>query len=81
MIPKKHTAPMLEGRRARLEEKTENRAGQGISAGTIVTIKHVVKGKGLEIKTEKCPYCGQFAIIRGVSREILTLLPEGDGHE
>lgn len=74
MIPKSYTGPMLEGRKARLDIDTANRAGCGIGEGTIVTILRVVRGKGLEIKTEKCPHCGQYAYISGVSRESLTLI-------
>lgn len=74
MIPKSYTGPMLAGKKARLDVDTSNRAGSGIGAGTIVTILRVVRGKGLEIKTEKCPHCGQYAYISGVSRENLTLV-------
>lgn len=74
MIPKSFTEPMLKNRKARLDIDTANRAGCGISAGTIVTILRVVRGKGLEIKTEKCPQCGQYAYISGVSRENLSLI-------
>ncbi len=76
MIPKKYTAALLEGRYATTERRMRNGAGEGISAGAIVRIRRVVRGKGLEIETEKCPHCGQFAVISRVSREDLTLLPE-----
>lgn len=41
-----------------------------------MTIANVVRGKGLYIKTEKCPHCGQYAYIIGVSREDLELIEE-----
>ncbi len=53
-----------------------NGAGDGVSPGTIGTIKDVVRGKGITFETAKCPCCGQFAYITGVNRSDLTLAPE-----
>ncbi len=77
MIPKKYTGEMLRGRKARTLKDIANKGGCGISAGSIVTIINVVRGKGLYIKTEKCPQCGQYAYITGVVRAELELI-EGD---
>ena len=74
MISKKYKGTELKGKKAKVDCDIRNGGGQGISAGSIVTIVNVVRGKGLTIKTEKCPHCGQYAYITGVSREILTLL-------
>lgn len=76
MISKKYTGEMLRGRKARVLVDIANKGGCGVSAGGTVTIVNVVRGKGLYIKTEKCPHCGQYAYIIGVSREDLELIEE-----
>lgn len=76
MIPRKYTGEMLKGRKATLTRDIRNGAGEAIGNGATVTITGVVRGKGLTIKTEKCPHCGQYAYITRVQREDLTLLPE-----
>lgn len=75
MIPRKFTGEMLKGRKATLERDIRNVAGVAIGKGATVTITEVVRGKGLTIKTEKCPHCGQYSYITRVKREDLTLLP------
>ena len=77
MIPKKYTGEMLKGRKARCLCDISNKGGHGISAGSTVTIVNVVRGKGLYVKTEKCPHCGQYAYINGVARNELELMEEG----
>lgn len=74
MIPKKYTGKMLKGRKARCLTDIANHGGCGVSEGTVVTILNVVRGKGLYIKTEKCPHCGLYAYITGVKPEDLGLL-------
>ena len=74
MISKKYKGVELKGKKAKVDRDIRNGAGQGISAESMVTIVNVVRGKGLTIKTEKCPHCGQYAYITGVEREYLTLL-------
>lgn len=76
MIPKKYTGEMLRGRKVRTLKDITNKGGCGISAGSIATIISVVRGKGLYIKTEKCPHCGQYSYITGVRREELELTGE-----
>lgn len=56
MIPRKFTGEMLKGRKATLERDIRNVAGVAIGKGATVTITEVVRGKGLTIKTEKCPH-------------------------
>lgn len=73
MIPEKYTGEMLKGKKVRCDVDMRNGAGCGISAGSLATIKKVVRGKGITIQTEKCPCCGQYAYITGVPRENLTL--------
>lgn len=75
MIPRKFTGEMLKGRKATLERDIRNVAGVAIGKGATVTITEVVRGKGLTIKTEKCPHFGQYSYITRVQREDLTLLP------
>ena len=75
MIPRKFTGEMLKGRKATLERDIRNVAGVAIGKGATVTITEVVRGKGLTIKTEKGPHCGQYSYITRVQREDLTLLP------
>ena len=74
MISKKYKGVELKGKKAKVDYDIRNGGGQGISAGSTVSIVNVVRGKGLTIKTEKCPHCGQYAYITGVAREELTLL-------
>lgn len=76
MIAKKYKGVELKGKKAKVDCDIRNGAGQGIGKGSIVTIVGVVRGKGLTIKTEKCPHCGQYAYITGVSREKITLLKD-----
>lgn len=66
----------LVGKKCRPSVEIRNGAGECISKDTICTIIRVVRGHGLTIQTEKCPHCGQSALIRGVSRVELTLLDE-----
>ena len=74
MIPKSYTGEMLMGKKVRIDREICNRAGAGITPGSIATIMRVVRGKGLAIKTEKCPHCAMFAYITGVSRNDVTLI-------
>lgn len=74
MISRKCTGEVLKGKKVHCDVDMRNGAGCGVSAGTIATIKKVVRGKGLTIQTEKCPCCGQYAYITGVPREKLTLV-------
>lgn len=74
MIPKKFTGNFLKGKKATVNCDLRNKGGAAVSAGTVVTIVSVVKGKGLTIKTEKCEHCGQSAYITGVEREKLSLI-------
>lgn len=74
MIPQKFTGNFLKGKKATVNCEIRNKAGSVVSAGTVVTIVSVVRGKGLTIKTEKCEHCGQSAYITGVEREKLSLV-------
>lgn len=76
MIPKKYTSEMLEGRKARCLVDIGNKGGNWISKGSKVTILGSVRGKGIKIKTETCPCCGQYCYITGVNRNELELVPE-----
>lgn len=69
MIPKKYTGEMLKGRKARCLVDIGNRGGNWISEGSKVTVVKAVRGKGITIKTETCPCCGQHCYITGVNRE------------
>lgn len=74
MITKSYTREKLVGKTAICEEDIRNHGGEGVSKGSLVTIKNIVRGKGITIRTETCPVCGQYAYISGVDRECLTLL-------
>ena len=76
MIPQKFTGNFLKGKKATVKCEIRNKAGSVVSAGTVVTIVSVVRGKGLTIKTEKCEHCGQSAYIARVEREKLSLVKE-----
>lgn len=75
-ISQKLTAEDLVGKPVCVLRKLQNRGGEGVSPGTIATIKRVVRGQGITIETKKCPCCGQYAYITGVKRDDLTLVPE-----
>lgn len=74
MISKAYTGEMLRGRKALCLKDIANMGGHGTCAGSVVKIVNVVRGKGITIKTEKCPYCGQYAYITRVARQDLELL-------
>lgn len=76
MIGKKYRREDLIGKKCRPVRDIQNGGGDGISPATICTIVNVVRGHGFKIKTEKCPCCGQYAYITGVSRDDLELIEE-----
>ena len=76
MIPKHYPKEKIIGKTAILEENIRNHGGEGLTKGSLVTIKSVVRGRGLTIQAETCPVCGQYAYITGVDRSYLTLLDE-----
>ena len=54
-IPQKLTSQELEGKTVYVLCKLQNRGGEGVSPGTIATIKRVVRGQGITIETENAP--------------------------
>ena len=74
MIDRKLKRDELIGRRCQVMRDLENRGGQGLSKGTICTIKDVVRGNGFIIQTDRCPHCGQYAYVTHVSRNDLELM-------
>ena len=76
MIDKKLKRDDLIGMRCKAMRRLENRGGQGLSQGTICTIKDVVRGHGITIQTDRCPHCGQYAYVTHVSRNDLELMQE-----
>lgn len=76
MISQKLTRLDLVGRKCRPTRNIRNDAGEGVSPETICTIINVVRGKGITIETAKCPCCGQYSWITGVSRNDLELLED-----
>lgn len=61
-ISQKLTQQDLIGKPVYVLRKLQNRGGEGVSPGTIATIK--------------CPCCGQYTYITGVKRDDLSLVPE-----
>ena len=74
MIPQEYTGDMMKGKKVKVDREIRNRAGAGVTPGTVAVITNVVRGRGLSIKTEPCPHCGMFAYITGVSRNDVTLI-------
>lgn len=74
LIDRKLRRNDLIGKKCRALRDIRNVSGQGISAGSICTIKDVVRGHGFIIQTEKCPHCGQYAYVTHVARNDLDLL-------
>ena len=72
MIDKKYRSTELIGRKCRPVHDIVNGGGQGVSKGTICTI--VAAHYGVTIQTERCPCCGQFAVISRVDRRELDLI-------
>lgn len=73
MISTKITMKSCVGKFATLDKTIKNRAGEGIIAGTKVKIVGA-NSRGMAIKTDVCPHCGQFAVITQIKRCDLTLL-------
>lgn len=67
------------GKYATVDRDVQNGAGQGISKGTRIRI--VGKGRGFNIETERCPHCGQYCYIRGITKDTLTLEKEREEQE
>ena len=78
MIDKKYRREDLIGRKCRPVRDIQTNGGDGISPATVCKIVEVVRGHGFTIKTEKCPCCGQYSYITGVSRNDLKLILEED---
>ena len=74
LIDRKLRRDDLIGKKCRALRGLRNRGGQGISKGTICTIKDVVRGNGFIIQTDRCPHCGQHAYVTHVSRNDLELM-------
>lgn len=72
MIDKSIKMSECVGRYATLDHSIMNGAGQCVDKGSKVQI--IGYGRTLEIKTLKCPCCGQYCIIRGVTKDSLTLI-------
>ena len=71
MISKKFTAKELIGLKCRPVRDIHNGNGDGITPDTLCTITSA--HYGINIKTEKCPCCGQYCCISRISREDLVL--------
>lgn len=74
MIPSKTKMSECVGKYATLDNAISNGAGHGIAKGSKVKI--IDFGRALDIKTDPCPCCGQFTIIRGVKKQELTLIDQ-----
>lgn len=72
MISRRYKADELVGKKCRPIHSIKNGAGMVITPDTVCTI--VSAHYGVEIKTEKCPNCGMYAIISRIPREDLELL-------
>jgi hypothetical protein len=72
MIPKRMKADEIVGRMATLDSDICNGAGLAIAKGSKVKI--VRASYGIEIKTEICSHCGQYAYISKLKRDDLTLI-------
>ena len=72
MISRKHKADELVGKKCRPVYSIRNGAGMVITPDTVCTI--VSAHYGVEIRTEKCPCCGMYAIISRIFREDLELI-------
>lgn len=73
MIDKKITMKSCIGKYAITDETLTNRGGCQIAKGTKAKIVHG-SNHGLEIRTDKCVYCGQSSIISNLKRDSLTLI-------
>ena len=64
------------GKYATLDRSVMNGAGQCINKGSRVKI--IDYGRALDIQTDKCPCCGQYCRIYGITKDSLTLIEEND---
>lgn len=78
MIPKNIKMQDCVGKYATVDRNIMNGAGQCIAKGARVRIINCARS--LDIETEKCLCCGQYCRIRGVKKEVLTLINEGSNY-
>lgn len=74
MISRKYKADELIGRKCRPVHSIRNGAGMVITSETVCTI--VTAHYGVEVKTDKCPCCGQYCFISRIPREDLVLIDD-----
>lgn len=72
MIPRRIKSDDLIGRKCKPVRDIQNGAGHGITPSTICTI--VAAHYGVEVKTDPCPCCGQYAVISRIDRKDLDLV-------
>ena len=76
MIPKEYKGEWLIGETCRPIRPISNGYGVAVTPDTACVIDDVRPGKGITIRTEICPQCGQYSYITRVGREHLELVPE-----
>ncbi len=76
MISRNYRAKDLIGLKCRVADGDVilNGAGQAVTKNTVCVITDA--RYGVDIKTEPCPCCGQYCVIKRIKRERLTLIDE-----
>lgn len=74
MIPKNMKSKDMVGMNVRTTRAIRNGAGIVVPEGTNVKISSF--GRCFTIKTEKCPCCGLYAYVSGITRDDVELLEE-----
>ena len=72
MISRRYKADELVWKKCKPIHSIKNGGGMVMTPDTVCTI--VSAHYGVEIKTEKCPCCGMYAIISRIPREDLELI-------
>lgn len=76
MIPSSVRSADLVGKYVVTDRVIMNGAGIVIPKGTKVKVSYVARGFAIE--TDKCPCCGMYTIVRGITRKDVNLCEEAD---
>lgn len=80
MIPRGVRSRDIVGMKVKTTRTIKNGTGMIVPKGTVMKITASGK-RGFNVTTEACPHCGLSAHIRGVTRDEVELVTEGDSED